>query len=307
MDARQLDSQVRTAAFSFLEAAVVKYGDVVPWATLTKEFVFSGTLVPLIGASGIWKPRVLPEMPISISTAPPHASRPPPYQDGLDAEGRLSYRYRGQDPDHRDNVALRAAMVRAVPLIYFYGVTKGHYLPVWPVYVVHDDPTLLTFSVAVDEKNVSVPDVAGFPDYVSDGRRAYVTRLTVHRLHQATFRERVLRAYRSQCAICRLRHTELLDAAHILPDSDPRGEPVVSNGLSLCKLHHAAYDRQVLGVRPDLIVEVRKDILEEEDGPMLRYGLQEVSGVRLYVPASLSQRPRTDFLEERYRLFREAS
>ncbi len=307
MDARQLDSQVRTAAFSFLEAASVKFGDVVPWATLTKEFVFRGTVVPLIGASGIWKPRVLSEMPISISTAPPHANRSPPYEDGLDAKGLLSYRYRGLDPDHRDNVGLRAAMVNAVPLIYFFGVTKGHYLPVWPVYVVHDDPTSLTFSVAVDEKVVSVPDVAGFPDHISEGRRSYVTRLTVHRLHQATFRERVLRAYRSQCAICRLRHTELLDAAHILPDTDPRGEPVVSNGLSLCKLHHAAFDRQVLGVRPDLIVEVRQDILDEKDGPMLRYGLQEVAGVRLFVPTSSSQRPRADFLEERYRLFREAS
>jgi putative restriction endonuclease len=81
----------------------------------------------------------------------------------------------------------------------------------------------------------------------------------------------------------------------------------VSNGLSLCKLHHAAYDRQVLGVRPDLIVEVRQDILDEKDGPMLRYGLQEVAGVKLFVPASSTQRPRADFLEERYRLFRGAS
>ena len=81
----------------------------------------------------------------------------------------------------------------------------------------------------------------------------------------------------------------------------------MSNGLALCKLHHAAYDRQVLGVRPDLVVEVRRDILDEKDGPMLRYGLQETAGVELLVPASSNQRPRADFLEERYRLFREAS
>jgi putative restriction endonuclease len=198
-------------------------------------------------------------------------------------------------------------MLNGVPLIYFFGVTKGHYMPVWPVYVVHDDPGSLTFSVAVDEKQTTRRDVAALPDRVAEARRPYVTRLTVHRLHQATFRDRVLRAYRNQCAICRLRHIELLDAAHILPDTDPRGEPVVPNGLALCKLHHAAYDRHVLGVRPDLVVEVRRDILEEEDGPMLRYGLQETAGVKLLVPASASQRPRADFLEERYRLFRDAS
>jgi hypothetical protein len=39
---------------------------------------------------------------------------------------------------------------------------------------------------------------------------------------------------------------ELLDAAHILPDGHPKGEPVVPNGLALCKLHHAAFDRQRL-------------------------------------------------------------
>ena len=40
-------------------------------------------------------------------------------------------------------------------------------------------------------------------------------------------------------ALCRLRHQELLDAAHITPDGDAEGEPVISNGVALCKLHHA--------------------------------------------------------------------
>lgn len=37
------------------------------------------------------------------------------------------------------------------------------------------------------------------------------------------------------------------------------------NGLALRTLHHAAFDRHVLGVRPDLKVEIRLDVLEEED------------------------------------------
>ncbi|HEV8609903.1 MAG TPA: HNH endonuclease [Thermoanaerobaculia bacterium] len=120
------------------------------------------------------------------------------------------------------------------------------------------------------------------------------------------FRQRVLRAYRERCAVCRLTHRELLDAAHILPDEHPKGEPIVSNGLALCKLHHAAFDSYILGVRPDLTVEIRLDVLHEGDGPMLRHGLQGFQGSRIIVPSSMMQRPKSDFLAERYDLFKKA-
>ncbi len=54
--------------------------------------------------------------------------------------------------------------------------------------------------------------------------------------------------------MCRLRHEELLEAAHILPDGHPQGLAVVPNGLALCKLHHAAFDSYIIGVTPDLEV-----------------------------------------------------
>ena len=84
--------------------------------------------------------------------------------------------------------------------------------------------------------------------------RRYSTAEVRQRLHQQGFRERVLGAYKDSCAMCRLKHRELLDAAHIIPDSEPDGHPVVSNGLALCKIHHAAFDARVMGVRPDLVV-----------------------------------------------------
>ena len=126
-------------------------------------------------------------------------------------------------------------------------------------------------------------------------------------LHQQAFRERVLLAYQERCGICQLRHRELLDAAHILPDRHPRGEPQVPNGLALCTLHHAAFDRHVLGVRPDLIIEVRQDVLREADGPMLRHGVQGFQGARLRVPRREEQQPNRLFPAERYELFRRAS
>ena len=127
------------------------------------------------------------------------------------------------------------------------------------------------------------------------------------RLHQRVFRIRVIDAYATSCAICRLRYRSLLDAAHILPDGHPRGNPVVPNGLALCKIHHAAYDANYLGVRPDFVVEVRRDVRDAADGPMLLHGLQEMAGVSLTLPKTRSARPDPTRLEERYELFRRAS
>ncbi len=79
---------------------------------------------------------------------------------------------------------------------------------------------------------------------------------------------------------------------------------MVPNGLALCKIHHAAYDRNILGVRPDLQVEVQPRVLAEIDGPMLQHGLQEMAGVRLLVPRRPDARPDRDRLEERYLEFR---
>ena len=265
----------------------------IPRDLLERGFDLEGRRVPLIGPQGIFKPALLAEMPISITTVPVREGEARPYDDGVGPDGFLRYRYRGTDPGHRDNQGLRLAMGRGVPLIYLYGVTPGRYMPVWPVYIVRDHPAELSFSVAVDAPYM--PVMSNFkPDPNSlEARRAYITVLTQQRLHQQGFRERVLRAYREQCAICRLHHDELLDAAHILPDGHPKGEPIVPNGLALCALHHAAFDRNILGIRPDLIVEVRTDILQEKDG-ILR-------------PSSRALWPRPDFLAERYEEFRQAS
>jgi putative restriction endonuclease len=306
------DQAIRVASFAFLDAQRARHGDALPWSTLLEGFIFEGRRVPLTSQQGIYKPAVH-DLPISIRTTPPEEGQPPPYEDGMGTDGLLRYRYRGTDPSHYQNVWLRRAMQQQVPLVYLFGVIEGQYLPVYPVYIFRDEPQALTFHVAVDDRariGQTIGSVATLAEMTStdvretDLQRNYRTRVTLERLHQETFRQRVLRAYRARCAICRLKHTELLDAAHILPDGHPRGEPIVPNGLALCRLHHAAFDRYVIGIRPDLVIEVRRDILEEHDGPMLRYGLQEISGQRVLVPGAIRERPRADFLEERYALFR---
>jgi putative restriction endonuclease len=194
---------------------------------------------------------------------------------------------------------------KRVPLVYFVGVSEGSYFPIFPVYVVGEGRNERAFFVQADDQAIISVETEQIED--SSGRRRYVTRLVQQRLHQEEFRSRVIRAYRTNCAVCRLHaHPELLDAAHILPDGHPLGRPVIANGLSLCKLHHAAFDSNVIGIRADYIVEVRKDVLKERDGPMLRHGLQGLDRTQLVVPTRAEHKPNPAFLEERFELFRKA-
>jgi putative restriction endonuclease len=245
---------------------------------------------------------------LSITTAPVVRGETRPYDDAFGEDGLLRYRYRGKDPHHHENVGLRVAMERHIPLVYFHGIVSGLYEAEWPVYVVGDDPPGLTFTVSVDERRfASLGSRGDLASIETEVRRRYVTRQFQQRLHQHEFRERVLRAYQRHCAVCRLHRDPLLEAAHILPDADPRGAPVVRNGLALCKLHHAAFDAHLLGVTPDCIVQLRDDVLREEDGPMLIHGLQGFHGARLLVPRRQEWRPDPALLEERYALFRRAT
>lgn len=73
--------------------------------------------------------------------------------------------------------------------------------------------------------------------------RDYRSRVVKERLHQAAFRENVMTAYEHYSAVCRLRRVELVEVAHIVPDS-LGGRPIVTNGMTMCKLHHAAFRPQ---------------------------------------------------------------
>ena len=294
------DDRLRAAAFAHLDELLAASPDGALSSADINTFTFDGRALRLIVQAGIWKPAGLVAA-LSIRTTYTPPNELPPYSDDLGGDGLVRYKYRGTDPEHSDNRALREAMRLSVPLIYFVGIASGTYAALYPVWITAEDRARLEFTVAVDEGQRWMAGIdLAWPD------RNYALRLTKQRLHQPVFRTRVLRAYAGTCAICRLRHAELLDAAHILPDGHPLGLPVVPNGLALCKIHHAAYDRNILGIRPDLVVEVQPKVLREIDGPMLRYGLQEMRGVQVTVPRTAAARPDRERLEERYELFRAA-
>ena len=296
-----IDLQIRLAAFNWLSEQVNSHGDVLPRKLLEQGFEFQGLRIPLVAPQGIFKPQIL-DLPLSITTAPKG-----PYDDYFGKDNFLIYRYRGTDPNHRDNVGLRKVFERKLPLVYLHGIEPGKYLATYPAYIIGDDQSNLTFKVAVDDAvpafEYTQSSVSRQIAEVSDARHAYLTSTVKVRLHQRAFREKVLDAYKSQCAFCRLKHRELLDAAHIIPDNLPEGKSTIENGLSLCKLHHSAYDAFIIGVTPDYIIQVRDDILEEEDGPVLQHGLKGLHKSKLILPSTKSHYPSKEALEWRYSRF----
>jgi putative restriction endonuclease len=294
------DQQLRIRAFDWLSEVASTYGDEIPRSVLAAGFEFEGVRIPLVSPQGIFKPKIA-SLPLTIATTPNS-----PYNDSEPIEGVFSYQYRGTDPNHPDNVGLRQAMVSQTPLIYLYGITPGQYQAFWPVYVVGDSRETLTFSIAIDDVS-SISNEASLSPQGLEARREYITVLAKRRLHQHKFRNFVIREYRTQCALCRLGHSNLLDAAHIIEDSHADGAAVIQNGISLCKLHHAAYDANLLGISADYKITIREDVLAEVDGPVLEHGIKALHGNLLFLPRQKNSWPDPDRLEYRFQKFRAAS
>jgi len=264
------------------------------------EFTFRGESFRLMDAQrGIRKPAVLASA-LSIRTTFRPAGAPRPYEDAVGVDGLVRYKWRGDDPQHAENRALRAAMRDTVPLIWFWGVGVALYKPIFPIYLIAEEPAAQQFVVATD----GLQHLATTGSAVEEVMRRYLLRETRQRLHQPVFRSMVMRAYNTRCCICELRHSVLLDAAHIVEDRYESGIAAVRNGLSLCKIHHAAYDAGILGVTPGYRVVIRGDVLHEVDGPLLEHGLKALHGQQLRVlPNARSERPDRELLGIRHDRF----
>lgn len=294
---------VREAMFEEIDRRVAKSPDGnLPWDQ-TERFECGGQAIAMRQARGrgINKPRQLGAA-LSITTAYRGPNAQAPYEDSMGVDGFPRYKYEGTDPLLATNRSLRDAMAARLPLAYFIGVRKAVYRPVYPVYVVGEVESQHEFVLSFARNDVGV-DLS----QLTAPEKVYAARLTRQRLHQPIFREQVLHAYQSRCAVCRLRHAELLDAAHIIGDSEQGGDPVVSNGMALCKIHHAAFDRNFLGVTPSHEVRINSQLLHEVDGPMLKHGLQEMHGTKISVPGSHAAKPDPDRLHMRYEQFLAAS
>src|SRR4051812_3407541 len=185
--------------FDHLQQLSERHPDGVPSAEINL-FSVAGQTLRLIVQTGIWKPAGF-DAALTIRTTYTRPGEPAPYEDAIGSDGFLRYKYRGTDPNHSDNRALRQAMLTRTPLAYFEGIASGVYVAHFPVYVAAEDRATFEFAIAVDEDQLMVE-----PGHATEIQRRYVERLTKMRLHQPVFRARVLHAYATTCAMCRLRH-----------------------------------------------------------------------------------------------------
>ncbi len=65
-----LDQKVRIAAFNWLDEQVGIHGDVLPRSILAQGFEFERQRVLFVAPQGIFKPKFLPQMQLSITTTP---------------------------------------------------------------------------------------------------------------------------------------------------------------------------------------------------------------------------------------------
>jgi putative restriction endonuclease len=272
------------------------------------NFEHQGRKCRLVGTqTGIWRAKGFSDAAISILTAYVPEGLRRPYDDSVGVDGMLRYKWRGSDANTADNVWLRLAMQKQLPLVWFTGVayrdgTKTQvFAPQFPVWIVAEEPDQQQFVVSVEENQKYLGETA--PAEVIEITRRYNERIVRTRHHQPLFRAAVLHAYQRRCAICKLPFAELLDAAHIKSDAEG-GAAVVTNGLALCKIHHGAFDSNMIGITPDYRVRVRESVLNTTDGPTLQHSIKEMNGELLrQLPSARNARPDRGLLAERYARF----
>jgi putative restriction endonuclease len=299
------DSEIRAAAFSEVRRLLSVRGDLTG-TELRAGFKFQGTRTPLINPQrGIFKPRQMTHL-LSIRTVYPRPGARVWYDDQrdvhaqiYDGEDVIDYAFMGTNPNTADNRWLREAMEARVPIMYFLGVSPGVYQPILPTYVVGWDARQLKAQITFGLQELRALE---FP--ATTVERRYALREVKQRLHQASFREAVITAYGGRCAVTGLPEQRLLDAAHIVADSNEElGHPIVRNGLPLSKIHHAAFDAHLIGIDSDYRIHVSRRLLDLKDGPMLEL-LKQSHRLSLHLPNREKDHPDRDRLALRFDEFR---
>lgn len=127
---------------------------------------------------------------------------------------------------------------------------------------VEQQSTLHEFAASVADTEILAEAARGVEvnlDHVGSHGRREAVRKVMERRGQENFRLRVLTVYDYCCAACEVQ-LDLVDAAHIIP-VPVGGSNRTSNGLALCSLHHAAYDRGLIGIRPNYTVITNADAI----------------------------------------------
>lgn len=302
------DADIRNGAILAVQRLWRRFGDGVPWAAIAAGFTVEGDRIALLSPQGVFKPAQMSRGILSVRTV--IGSQ---YDDTRVSDDRVWYDY---SPRDYLNAELRENLRDRLPLLYFLQVKEKpgvEYLIFAPVDVVDDDPArrrfLLDLSPSALYEESAELDPALVRALMDDEpvpadlhramERKYGASTTRTRHFQAHFRRAVLAAYRHRCGICAIGEKPVLDGAHLVADREELGEPRVSNGLSLCALHHRAFDRDLVGITPDFAIHVFRDRLEhpdEDEGAILT----QFDGARLRLPRDEDLQPDRELVDWRW-------
>lgn len=296
------DADIRLAAFGRLQTLMHGSGGALPWSAIAEGFLARGERHFFASAAeGIFRPAAMSGV-LSIKTVVPRPKGRVWYHDQtapvLDSQANvLWYAFRGSDPESSRNRWLRDAMIRELPLIYFFGIAPGFYEPLFPAFVTEWNPAKLSCGLSFAPAFSALEPIAPLPI----AERRYALRTVRQRLHQAVFRAKVVDAYGMRCALTGLPEPRLIDAAHIMPDAHEQlGQPDIRNGICMSKVHHAAFDAGLIGIDPDLRIHVSERLLALRDGPMLEQAIKALKGKTVRLPEDPLATPDRDRIAARF-------
>lgn len=134
---------------------------------------------------------------------------------------------------------------------------------------------------------------------ISPPRQLTVTSVT-KKISDNGFKARVLNAYSQKCAFCGLQ-LKLVDAAHILPVSYSESTDETCNGISMCALHHRAFDRSLVTINMEYQIVHNDKKIEKLSAEKLTDGVEDfVRYLRPYIilPPAVNDRPHIEYIKK---------
>lgn len=165
--------------------------------------------------------------------------------------------------------------------LYLENVTKIHLL---------DDTELVELVNKSDTLNANGSD--GFTDFPE----GHLTITHTRYKRNPQFKSIVYEAYNHKCAMCSI-GLELIEAAHIVPHSHEKGTDEIGNGISLCALHHTAYDRSLIYFDDEFNILVNNSKMEYLEKVGLDSGFRKFQALafdKIQLPLNHALRPNTE-------------
>ncbi len=161
---------------------------------------------------------------------------------------------------------------------------------------IREDPPEYRTAAEKELKKILSDSERAKPDLTNEDTQGTVVSNVLPR--DAAFRAEIRRIYGERCAVCGTNRyspkgNPEADGAHIYPKR-LNGRDVVENGISLCKLHHWAFDAGWFSLEDDLTILVRSDIPDTEAYSFIT----TYRGKRIAVPENQKHSPHPVFLRE---------